>query len=218
MESEASSPFSIAALAGVLSGVGWGIPENAFAAKARDLRGAAGRAAADLARRRSGNPAVRSGSRPPRASGIANASKPGTRAATLFGHADEASVWARRLAHGGVVTAVALGAWEISQGKSPSTVAVETVTGVVVGIAATAAVGAVIVAAGISAPVWVPVAVGVAAGAAATAAAGWAYEEFVPQDVREKIDEGIKDTWEGAKDVAGDVGDAISDGWKSVFG
>lgn len=215
MESSASSPFSIAALAGVLAGLGFGIPENSFARKARDLRADARRSATDLARRRSGNPAVRSGSTAPRADAVARASRPGTRAGNLAGLADEASTWGRWFARGGVVTAVALGAWEISQGKSPSTVAVETGTGLLVGAGLTVAAGAAIAA---GAPVVVTVGAVVVVGAAATYAAGWAYETFVPQDVREKIDEGIRDTWEGAKDLAGDVGGAISDGWDAVFG
>ncbi|MGL5817747.1 MAG: hypothetical protein ACRCYR_09315 [Phycicoccus sp.] len=218
MESEASSPFTVAALAGLLSGLGWGVSESRFVAKARDLGTAATTAATELARRRSGNPAVRSGSKPPRAAALENASKPGTRAGNLSGLADDAAVWGKRLARGGVVTAVALGAWELSQGKSPSTVAVETVTGIAVGAAGSVVVGAVVAAGVVGAPVIATVVGVVAVGAAATYAAGWAYEEFVPQDVREKIDEGIKDTWEGAKDAAGDVGEAISDGWKSVFG
>ncbi|MGL4176782.1 MAG: WXG100 family type VII secretion target [Dermatophilaceae bacterium] len=218
MESEASSPYTVAALAGLASGLGWGVSESRFVAKARDLSIAATTAATELARRRSGNPAVRSGSKPPRAAALENASKPGTRAGNLSGLADDAAVWGKRLARGGVVTAVALGAWELSQGKSPSTVAVETVTGIAVGAAGSAVVGAVIAAGVVGAPVVATVVGVVVVGAAATYAAGWAYEQFVPQDVREKIDEGIKDTWEGAKDVAGDVGDAISDGWKSVFG
>lgn len=215
MESDASSPFSIAALAGVLAGLGFGIPENRFAQKARDLRADARRSATDLARGRSRNPAVRSGSKPPRADALARASKPGTRAGNLSGLADETSLWGKRLARGGIVTAVALGAWEVSQGKSPSTVIVETGTGIAVGAALTVAAGAAIAA---GAPVIVTVGAVVVVGAAATYAAGWAYETFVPQDVQEKIDEGIRDTWEGAKDVADDVGGAISDGWNAVFG
>lgn len=49
----------------------------------------------------------------------------------------------------------------------------------------------------------------VVAGAVVTAAAGWAYETFVPQATREKIDEGIRDTWNGAKDKIGDAWDAV---------
>lgn len=215
MEHTASSPFSIAAMAGVAAGLGFGYPENRFAARSRELRAASTRAAESLARSRSGNPAVRGGSRPPRQQSIDNASRPGTRAANLAGMADEASVWARRLAKGGVVTSIALGAWEISQGKSPSTVAVETGAGIAAGVVLSVAAGAAIAA---GAPVIAVVAGAVVVGAAVTYGAGWAYETFVPQATREKIDEGIKDVWEGTKDLAGDAGDAIGDAWNSVFG
>lgn len=210
MEKKASSPFSIAAMAGVLSGLGFGIPENTFTKRAHDLRAAATTYAADLARRRSGNPAVRAGSKSPRQASIDKASKPGTKAGNMFGKAGDLDVWGKRLARGGVVTAVALGAWEISQGKSPTTVAVETGTGLAVGALGTLAVGAAVTA---GAPVLAVVAVGagvVLVGAGAAYAAGWAYEKFVPQVTREKIDEGIKDAWNGA-------GDKIGDAWDAVF-
>ena len=38
-----------------------------------------------------------------------------------------------------------------------------------------------------------------------------AYEALVPQSIRETIDEGIRDVWDGVTDFAGDV-------WGSIFG
>ena len=189
-----------------------GIAENAFGARADTLTQAADDAAVALARLRSGNPAVAAGAVSPSATGVANASKPGTRAGNLLDEAAEASRWGRVLRWGGPVVATGVGAYQISQGESPSRVGLETAagigTGILLGGAATAAVAA-------GAPV-ILVGAGVAlVGAGVAWGVGTAYEAWVPQDVREAIDEGIKDTWHAATDP---IGDAVGGAWDAVFG
>ena len=57
----------------------------------------------------------------------------------------------------------------------------------------------------------------------------WAYESWVPQDVREAIDAGMEqawdattdfaeDAWENTTDVVGDAAHDIGKAWKGVFG
>lgn len=211
LEKTLSSPFTITALAGALAGYGLTVPENRFNAQARELRSSARRAAESLAARRSGNPAVRSGSKPPRQASIDKASKPGTRAGNLLDKAGGAARWAKFFARSNVVTGLVLGGWEIANGKSPSSVIVETGAS----MAAGAGVAALVAAGVITAPAWGTAAIVVGAGAVAAAGAGWAYETFVPQATREKIDEGISDAWDA---TGGKVVDGIGDAWNSVFG
>lgn len=213
MEKVATSEFPISALMGVAAGMALGIPESAFAKKSHDLKAMSKKAATALARRRSRNPAVRSGTKAPSERGMRNASKPGTRAGNLSGKASVMAKWAKRFAKGGVVTSVALGIYQISQGDSPSKVIVETAVGVGAGVLLVAG-GAVLVTAG--APVILVAAGVVVVGAAISYGAGWAYEKFVPEDVRNKIDEGLKDAWEGTKNVASDVGDKLGDAWDAA--
>lgn len=211
LERSLSNPFKAAAIVGGLAGLGLAIPENVFKDRAARAQAASIAARDELARSRSRNPAVRSGSKPPSARSLANASKPGTRASRLAGLADDAGRAAKLLARGGVVTAVVLGGYEIAKGESPSGVAVETVAGLAAGAGVAVLVGAGV----ITAPVWGTIAIGVGAGVAATAAAGWAYEQFVPQETREKIDEGLKDAWDA---TGGKIADGVGDAWDSVFG
>lgn len=191
------------------------VGENVFESRASALEAEAKDAATVLARTRSGNPAVRAGSIEPSASGMENASKPGSRAGNLLDEAEGLSRWSKVLKGGGPIVAMGMGAFQISQGESPSRVGLEIAGGVVGGLAAGAAASALVAAGVIAAPAIV-VAVGVAlVGAAVAWGVGKAYESWVPQDVREKIDEGIKDTWHT---VADPVGDAVSGAWHSVFG
>ena len=57
-------------------------------------------------------------------------------------------------------------------------------------------------------PAWGTAAAVVVVGTAATVAVGKAYENWVPLRTRERIDEGIKDTWNATAGSA----------WKAVFG
>jgi hypothetical protein len=196
-----------------------GIGENVFAGKATALKKKAGEAATALARKRSGNPAVRAGKADPTESGLRNASKPGTRAGNLHEEASGISRWGKLLKWGGPVIATGLGGYQISQGSSPSRVGLEVTASIAGGIAAGTAIAAGAVALGLTAPAWGTAAL-IGAGAAVVGAGiawgvGKAYESWVPQDVREKIDEGIKDTWHA---VADPVGDGVSGAWRSVFG
>jgi hypothetical protein len=49
-----------------------------------------------------------------------------------------------------------------------------------------------------------------------------AYENGVPQDVRELIEAGLEHAWDATTDFAEDAGDKVSDGfsgtWNAVFG
>lgn len=213
MEKVATSNFLIEQLVPVVSGMALGIPESMFAKRSHDLKAAAKTAATELARRRSKNPAVRSGTRAPSESGMRNATKPGTKGGNLGTKAAVMGKWAKRFAKGGLVTSIALGIYQISQGGSPSKVIVETAVGVGAGVLLVAG-GAVLVTAG--APVILVGAGVVILGAGISYGAGWAYERFVPEDVRNKIDEGLKNTWEGTKDVAGDVKDGLGDAWHAA--
>lgn len=215
MEKQASSPLTVAALAGVALGIGLGVPENLFTRKSSALQVLAAETAAALARGRSGNPAVRAGSKPPRQASLEKASKAGTRAGRLLSHADDAARAAKFVARGNVVGALVIGGIEIAQGKSPSSVALETGASLAAGAAAAAGITALVAAGVVTAPVWATTAVVVGVGAAAAAGAGWAYETFVPQATREKIDEGIRDGWDA---TGGKVVEGAKDTWDKLFG
>jgi len=101
----------------------------------------------------------------------------------------------------GTILTFALSGWDICNGKSPSQIGIETATGLLVGAGVTA------LAAG-TLPAWGTAAAGVVVGTAATVAVGKAYENWVPLRTRERIDEGIKDTWNATAGSA----------WKAVFG
>lgn len=122
----------------------------------------------------------------------------------------------------GDAVSVGLAGQEIASGASPSSVIVEEVGGIVGGVAAGAAVvgGAALL--GVTAPVWGTAAAVVAGGFAIGAGATWAYEEWVPQDVRESIDAGLEDAWDAttefASDTWDDVTEGVSDAWNAVFG
>ncbi|WP_143233236.1 hypothetical protein [Actinomyces ruminis] len=46
---------------------------------------------------------------------------------------------------------------------------------------------------------------------------GYAYERMVTLETREKIDEGLNDTWDWITDRVDDVGDWASDQWNRIF-
>lgn len=89
----------------------------------------------------------------------------------------------------GTTLTLALSGWEIYNGNSPSKVGIETAAGFVVA----AGVGA--VAAAATAPAWVTAGATVLVGGAIVWGVGKAYENTVPLRTRERIDEGIRDTW-----------------------
>ena len=156
------------------------------------------------AQRRSGNPARR-------AAGEAVDVR-GNRATArgLDALADGAERVVRRLPLVGAVATLGFAGSDIAGGASPSTVIVGELGGIAGGVLGGAAVvgGAALL--GVGAPV-----IAVAAGAAVVGvgvglAAEYAYENWVPDEVRDKIDQGLEDFGNGVKDVAGDVGDALT--------
>lgn len=116
----------------------------------------------------------------------------------------------RRLPVIGVLATLGFAGGDIAGGASPSTVVVGEVGGVVGGVLGGVAVvgGAALL--GVGAPV-----IAVAAGAAVVGvgvglAAEYAYENWVPDEVRDKIDQGLEDFGNGVMDTASDVGDALT--------
>ncbi|MDN4173308.1 hypothetical protein QWY28_10170 [Nocardioides sp. SOB77] len=154
--------------------------------------------------RRSGNPARRAAGE-----AVDIADNRGT-ARALDALAEGGERVARRLPVVGALATVAFAGSDIAGGDSPSTVIVGEAGGIAGGVLGGAAVvgGAALL--GVGAPV-----IAVAAGAAVVGvgvglAAEYAYENWVPDEVRDKIDEGLRDFGNGVADVAGDVGDAIT--------
>ena len=160
------------------------------AAVARATRDAGGR---------SGNPAVRSGDKAPHNENIQkrlDRRKAPQTSKTLL-------KWSKRLGLVGTVVTVASAGYELAGGASPSSLAVEAVGGAVGG-AIGGAIGAKIGLAG--GPVGVAIgaaAGGVVGGLIGSTAAVWGYETLVPLATRDKIDEGIRDTFTS---VAGTFG------------
>ncbi|MBC9732563.1 hypothetical protein [Nocardioides marmotae] len=177
--------------------------ENAAAAREESKRL---RQEAEEARdaRRSGNPARRAAGE-----GVDIADNRGT-ARALDALAEGTERIARRLPLIGGLVTVAVAGGEIAGGESPSSVIVGEAGGIVGGVLGGAAVvgGAALL--GVGAPV-IAVAAGAAVvGVGAGMAAQYAYENWVPDEVRDKIDDGLRDFGNGVADVAGDVGDALT--------
>lgn len=207
-----NEPSGATVLADVLQKLPSALTGAAFDGRARALRERAAASRTESARlredarearasRRSGNPARRAAG--------AGVDVPGNRstARTLDALAEGTETVARRLPIIGTVLTLGMAGADIANGESPSTVIVGEVGGIVGGVVGAAAVVAVV---GAGAPV-----IAVAAGAAVVGigvglAAEYAYENWVPDDVRESIDEGLEDFGEGLADVASDVGDAVT--------
>ena len=144
-------------------------------------------AAASRAAAKSGNPQTRAGKKPPNANSVARRAEASARAK---GGSPELTAKAKSLGkHVGTVLTLALSGWDIYSGKSPSQVGIETGAGFVIGAGLTA------VGTALSAPVWVTAIGVVAVGTVLTWGGGKAYENTVPLRTRERIDEGIRDTW-----------------------
>lgn len=151
-----------------------------------------------LAARRSGNPARR-------AAGAATDTR-GNRAAArgLDAAAEGAERVARRLPLVGTALTVALAGNDIANGESPGQVVTSEALAVGAGVAA----GAVAVTLG--APVLAVAAVGTVAAVGVGMLAEYAWDHWVPEDVTEAIDEGLRDFGEGVADAAGDAWDAVT--------
>jgi hypothetical protein len=114
----------------------------------------------------------------------ANASMP-----ARVSNADIAGKAKRFGSHLGVGLTLAIAGWDIYNGKSPSQTGIATTAGLVAGS------GITIAAAALSAPAWLTVGAVVAGGTLIAWGVGEAYENWVPLRTRERIDEGIWDTW-----------------------
>lgn len=146
-------------------------------------------------RAKSPSPKVRSGEWAPNEKSIEKRT-----AVSLKAQAGKIKEVAGRIANPvGVVTSLVFAGYSISQGSSPSRVTVETG----VAIATTIGVGSVLVTG------WLPALVATGVGTVAAMATGWVYEEVVPLEVREWIDEGMEDVWDCISDGAESVWDAI---------
>ncbi|WP_430868831.1 hypothetical protein [Demequina aurantiaca] len=205
-----------------LDGVGlvWEANAENLVANAAQLRDEASDFVRGL---RSGNPAVRAAAQ--------SANPRGMRWA-----ADEAEDLARGFSRAG--RAVPIVGWaidlvtfgsDLESGNDPSSTAVEILGGVAGAAAATVVVGGLAAAGIVTLPVWGTAVVVGAAAVAVGAGAVWAYESWVPQDVREAIDAGLgdawdattdfaEDAWENTTDLIGDVGHGIGKAWNGVFG
>ncbi|ROR90111.1 hypothetical protein [Nocardioides aurantiacus] len=160
--------------------------------------------AESLASRRSGNPARRAAG--------AGVDTRGNRAAArgLDAAAEGAERVARKLPLvGGALTAV-LAANDIANGESPGKVLTSETLAIGAGVAA----GAVAVTLG--APVIAVAAVGTVAAVGVGMLAEYAWDHWVPEDVTEAVDEGLRDFGEGVADAASDVKDAAGDAWDAV--
>ena len=111
---------------------------------------------------------------------------------------------------GGLITAAGIG-YDIHQGKPPGKAilsgAVAGAAAIGVGYYGTTA----LVALTVSNPVGWAALGAVAAGVGVGMAADWAYDEWVPDDVRAAIDDGLTTVGEG-------IADGASDAWEAVFG
>ncbi|TGO05261.1 hypothetical protein [Serinibacter arcticus] len=165
---------------------------------------------------RSGNPAVKAAAAAANPSGMKVDAEELADAARRLGRAGKV------LPIVGPVLDVVLAGSDIAQGDSPSSVGIELVGGVAGGALAVGALAL----AGVTLPVWGTAAVVGGAALAVGWGAKWAYEEIVPQDVREAIDAGIRDTasgaWDATTDFAEDAWDATSGAvegaWNWAFG
>ncbi len=194
----------------------WELNAQHFRETAQDLRAEADGVARGL---RSGNPAVRA---------AAEAANPTDLRAT----AQEFDDYVSKLGKAGKVLPIVewgVDIWEfgtaLNDKDDPSSTAVEIAGGVAGGLAVTGLVAAGV----ITLPAWGTAAAVAGAGIAVGAGASWAYENWVPQDVRESIDAGLEHGWDATKDFAedawdntgeffGDVGHNVGRAWKSVFG
>lgn len=166
---------------------------------------------------RSGHPGLRAAAEAADPAALRRAASGLEAAADTLGHSP-----LRRLPMLGTALGLGMAAHDIASGESASSVIVGEVGaaagGALTGLAI--AGGAALI--GVTAPVSV-VAIGVVVGSVAIGAgATWAYENLVPQDIRESIDAGLEDAWDATTDFAEDAWDTVSDGvsdaWNAVLG
>ncbi len=162
--------------------------EVTFSRRSDEVGAAALRRAVADATASSGNPGVRKGRKPPREQAVQDrlARRKAPKVAQKLGRISKG------LGILGVVISAGVAGYDIAAGASPSGVALETVAGLAGGAAVVAGAGALAAAGVVVAPVLV-VGGAIIVGYYAARGASWAYEEFVPQATREKIDEGLRD-------------------------
>lgn len=208
-------PSAATVLVDVLQKLPSALTGAAFDGRARTLRERAAESRTESARLRDeaqeARDAQRSGNPARRAAGEA-VDVPGNRttARALDALAEGGETVARRLPILGTIATLGFAGGEIASGESPSSVVVGEVGGIAGGALGAAAVvgGAALL--GVGAPVIAVVAGAAVVGIGVGLAAEYAYENWVPDDVRESIDEGLEDFGEGVADAASDVGDAVS--------
>ncbi|WP_143233234.1 hypothetical protein [Actinomyces ruminis] len=173
--------------------------QNVYYNKATALYDAAVAAATAKAIERSGNPAVRSGSKSPNQDTVNRNLSRSPKADT----AEQVAKTGKKVAKGvGVSITLGFIGIELATGDSPSEVLVP---------AAASAATAVAIA---GAPVWATlfvtgsVAVGV----------GHLYQNYIPLEIRGKIDEGLNDMWDWGADRVDDATDWASNQWNRIFG
>ncbi len=175
--------------------------KSSFSSRAVDLRDKATKRATEAARRASGNPAVRSGQYDPNPASVQKRAEAHPNAV----RAGRATDMAKRFGRIGTALTIATAGLEISQGASPSGVLVG-IAGGVVGAPIGQQLGIFVVGLGGAAVSQAPGAatgtvVGGVAGTVIGSAVGssfarYTYTSVVPQQVRELIDEGMKDAWD----------------------
>ncbi|WP_103061950.1 hypothetical protein [Actinomyces qiguomingii] len=173
--------------------------QNVYYNKATALYDAAVAAATAKAIERSGNPAVRSGNKPPSQDAVDR----NLRRSTKADAAEQVAKTGKKVAKGAGVT-ITLGfiGVELATGDSPSEVLIPA--------AASAATAAAIASA--------PVGVTIVATATVAAGVGYVYKTYVPLEIREKIDEGLNDIWDWGADRVDDATDWVSEQWNRIFG
>ena len=170
---------------------------------------------------KSANPAVRAGVKPPSQAAVdrnyGRSPKAGI-ASTLSKVGKYGKVVAK--AANPLIT-VAFAAQEIASGESPGKVILSAGAGMATGIAVAAIMaGSPFIASAVAA---------VVISGAVAAGVGYAYENWVSKETREKIDEGLRDfgngvkdtvkgAWNGASEGASDAKDWVEDRWKMAFG
>lgn len=155
---------------------------------------------------KSDNPQKKAGKKSPNSDSVSRRAKASASSKAIdTGIATKAGKFARGT---GTVLTLALAGWEISNGTSPSRVALETTAGYV---------GSTIVIAGAAAlaPEMGAVILGVLGSAALSYSVRKAYGSWIPLQTRERIDEGISDVYETSTEG---IGDKTTSAWKRIFG
>ncbi|MCR2051589.1 hypothetical protein NSA19_01710 [Actinomyces bowdenii] len=203
-----------------------GMASNVYAGKVADYQSRLMEVAAAKAASRSANPAVRNGKTPPSQQAV-DRNYGRSPKAGLASKLSTAGEYGKAVAKkAGVLITLTFAGAEIASGGSPSKAILTTVGGLAAGsVAATAVAGVVILGSTVAAPIVASIVVS----AVVVAGVGYAYENWVSKQTREKIDESIRDfgngvkdaatgAWNGASEGLEDAADWVEDRWKLAFG